>query len=75
MPKIIDITIIWDDWSTGMSMYSLAEPEIKEIIYNYDLRGVQEELFSYLPVEILRQWVWDVFAREPYQVVVERIIY
>ena len=75
MPKIIDITLVWDDWSIGMSMYSMGRGEIEEIIHNYNLENEQSNLFSYLPLEILRQWVWDVFAREPHEIVVERIIY
>jgi hypothetical protein len=75
MPKIIDLTLVWDDWSHGMSMYSLGRPEIEEIIHNYSLENEQSNLFSYLPLEVLRQWVWDVFAREPHEVVIERITY
>ena len=75
MPKTIDLTLVWDDWTFGTSMYSLGRPEIKEIINNYNLENEQTNLFSYLPLEILRQWVWDVFAREPHEVIVERITY
>ena len=75
MPKIIDLTLVWDDWSSGMSMYSMGRDEIEEIIYNYNLANTQVDMFSYLPLEILRQWVWDVFAREPHKVIVERIKY
>lgn len=75
MPKTIDLTLVWDDWTFGTSMYSLGQDEIEEIINNYNLENEQTILFSYLPLEILRQWVWDVFAREPHEVVVERIIY
>ena len=75
MPKTIDLTLVWDDWAAGMSMYSLGQPEIEEIISNYNLENEQSNLFSYLPLEVLRQWTWDVFAREPHEVVVERIIY
>ena len=75
LPKIIDLTLVWDDWSHGVSMYSMGRTEIEEILYNYDLRHTQANLFSYLPIEVLRQWVWDVFAREPHEVIVERIIY
>ena len=75
LPKIIDLTLVWDDWSAGMSMYSMGQKEIEEILYNYDLRYAQANLFSYLPIEVIRQWVWDVFARELHEVIVERIIY
>lgn len=75
MPKTIDLTLVWDDWSHGVSMYSLGRPEIEEIISNYNLENEQSSLFSYLPLEVLRQWVWDVFAREPHEVIVERISY
>ena len=75
MPKTIDLTLVWDDWAHGMSLYSLGQPEIEEIIHNYNLENEQANLFSYLPLEVLRQWVWDVFAREPHEVVVERIKY
>ena len=75
MPKTMDLTLVWDDWTFGTSMYSLGLDEIEEIIHNYNLENEQADLFSYLPLEILRQWVWDVFAREPHEVIVERITY
>lgn len=75
IPKTIDLTLVWDDWASGISLYSLSQQEIEEIMYNYDLGHTQANLFSYLPLEILRQWVWDVFAREPHEVIVERITY
>ena len=75
VPKTIDLTLVWDDWAHGMSLYSLGRDEIEEIINNYNLENEQTNLFSYLPLEILRQWVWDVFAREPHEVIVERVTY
>ena len=75
IPKTIDITIVWDDWAIGSNIYSMGRDEIIEVIYNYDLENDQPDLFSYFPVKVIKQWIWDVFAREPYEVVVETINY
>ena len=75
MPRIIDVTIVWDDWAVGASVYSMGKAEIQEMIYNYNLAREQALLFSFVPLETIRQWVWDVFAREPHEVIVDRIIF
>lgn len=75
MPKTIDITIIWDDWSHGCSVYSMGRHEIENIIENYGLGHNQPILFSYFSLSEIKRWIWDVFAREPYEIVVESITY
>ena len=75
MPKEILMTIIWDDISISMSTYSMYTPEIQETIRNYGLENTQAELFTYLPMKFLRQWLSDVFAKDAYEIVVEQIFY
>ena len=75
MPKEILLTIIWDDISISMSNYSMYRPEIQETIRNYGLENTQAELFTYLPLDSIRQWLSDVFAKDAYEIVVEQIFY
>jgi len=75
MPKEILMTIIWDDISISMSTYSMYTPEIQETIRNYGLENIQAELFTYLPIKFIRQWLGDVFAKDAYEIVVEQIFY
>ena len=75
MPKAIEIAIIWGNPPMGTSNYTMYKAEIEEAINNYGLRNNQAHLFTYLPPEIIRQWLWDVFAREPHEVIVEQIYY
>lgn len=57
-----------------MSNYDIMEVEIEEMAENYSYSG-QLDLFSYYPLEIIRQWLWDVFAREPCEVIVDAVEY
>jgi hypothetical protein len=57
-----------------MSYYSIYTSEIEEMVINYE-KGNQALLFSYVKVETIRQWLWDVFCREPEEVVVDEIKY
>ena len=75
MPKTIDITIVWDDWSHGCSLYSMGRDEIENIIHNYNLEYTQQNLFSYLRMKDVKRWIWDVFAREPHEIIVEAITF
>lgn len=69
-PKRIWVSIFWDDTRASMSNYDIMEVEIEEMAENYNYSG-QLDLFSYYPPEIIRQWLWDVFAREPYEIHVD----
>lgn len=73
MPVMINVTIFWSPDNDQMSYYAIYKNEIEEMMYNYDV--AQADLFTFVDVEILRQWLWDVFCREPHKVIVEEIIY
>ena len=75
MPKEILMTIIWDDISISFSSYSMYAPEIQETIRNYGLEHTQAELFTYLPIKFIGQWLSDVFAKDAYEIVVEQVFY
>ena len=53
----------------------MYEPEIHETIRNYGLENTQAELFTYLPLDSIKQWLSDVFAKEAYEIVLEQIFY
>jgi len=74
MPKEIWLTILWDEMSISMSSYTIARMELEEMVDNYNYQG-QLDLFTYVPKEIVRQWLWDVYAREPYDIIVEKTIW
>jgi len=73
-PKRIWVSIFWDETRASMSNYDIMEVEIEEMAENYNYSG-QLDLFSYYPLEIIRQWLWDVFAREPCEVIVDGVEY
>jgi|GEM_PF-6956298 len=73
-PVRIDVTIFWTKDCDSMSYYSIYTSEIEEMVINYE-KGNQALLFSYVKVETIRQWLWDVFCREPEEVVVDEIKY
>ena len=75
MPKSILLTIIWDEFYTSMSAYTMYEEEIQETIRNYGLENIQAELFTHLPMKFIRQWLSDVFAKDAHEIVVEQIFY
>jgi hypothetical protein len=70
MPSYIDIHITWPD-EYGHSDYRMARYEIEELVMNYN--QYQALLFSYVEPELLRQWLWDVYCREPDSVEVVKI--
>ena len=74
MPKEIWLTILWDEMSISMSSYTVTKMELEEMVDNYNHQG-QIDLFTYVPKEIMRQWLWDVYAREPYEIIVEKTIW
>jgi len=73
MPLQIDVTIVWSDDGRQMSFYSIYQSEIHEIFMNYYCDQIL--LFTFIDLEILKEWLWDVFRREPSKIVVEQIIY
>ena len=70
MPSYIDIHITWPD-EYGHSDCRMARYEIEELVMNYN--QYQALLFSYVEPELLRQWLWDVYCREPDSVEVVKI--
>jgi hypothetical protein len=38
-------------------------------------QGRQALLFTFIPLESLRQWIWDQYCREPIEVVIDAIKY
>ena len=74
MPKEIWLTIVWDEMSISMSSYTVTRMELEEMVDNYNYQG-QLHFFTYVPMEIMRQWLWDVYAREPYEIIVEKTFY
>lgn len=75
MPKSISLAIIWD--GLGFSSYVMHQKELEEMVDNYAhmIEGEQLNLFTHFPIEVMRQWVWDAFAREPKEVSVDQIVY
>ncbi len=73
MPIQIDVTIYWSPECDQMSFYSIYRTEIEEILMNYYCDQVL--LFTFFHTEILKEWLWDVYCREPSEVFVEQIIY
>ena len=73
-PVRIDVTIFWTKECDSMSYYSLYASEIEEMVANYE-KGNQTLLFSYVKLETIHQWLWDVFCREPEEVVIDEIKY
>ena len=73
MPVMINVTIFWSPDNDQMSYYAIYRNEIEEMICNYDI--TQADLFTFVNTEVMRQWLWDVFCREPHEVIVDEIIY
>ena len=71
MPERIDVTIFWDEECVNSAFYCLYGAEIQEILMNYYCD--QALLFTFFHPEILKEWFWDVFCREPYEVEVDFI--
>ena len=71
MPQRIDVTIFWGHGS--MSFHSMDPPEIEDMIMDYYFD--QALLFTFIDVEIIRQWLWDIYCKEPEKIVVDSIKY
>lgn len=73
MPERIDITIFWGEGYDTMSFYTMYRTEIEEMIMNYYFD--QALLFTFVDIEIMKEWIWDVFCREPERIIVDTIKY
>ena len=71
MPERIDVTIFWGQGS--MSFHSMYRFEIEELLQNYYCD--QALLFTFVDPEIIKEWLWDVYCKEPERVVVDSIKY
>jgi hypothetical protein len=71
MPQRIDMTIYWGEGS--MSFHSMYTTEIEDMIINYYFD--QALLFTFVDVEIIKEWLWDTYCREPERIVVDTIKY
>jgi len=72
LPSRIDLVIWWEEETDKISFYSLYRHEMEEILMNYYCDQVH--LFTYFHPEILKEWIWDIFCREPNEVIVDKII-
>jgi hypothetical protein len=73
MPERIDMTIYWSNKNQSMSFYTMYTREIGEMIQNYYFD--QALLFTFVDPEIIREWVWDIFCREPVEIIIDTIKY
>tara|TARA_R110000737_G_scaffold30577_2_gene49118 strand:- start:526 stop:747 length:222 start_codon:yes stop_codon:yes gene_type:complete len=73
MPEQIDMTIYWSNENQSMSFYTMYTREIGEMIQNYYFD--QALLFTFVDPEIIREWVWDIFCREPVEIIIDTIKY
>ena len=73
MPNEIKITVIWNEYNTSMSSYSLYIEEILEIYSVYGLG--QLELFSIVGEDNIIKWIGDVFMRTPAKISIDRMIF
>jgi len=73
MPERIDLTIFWTPECDQTSFYTMYQVEIEEIILNYYFD--QALLFTFFDIEIIKEWIWDVFCREPEEIIVDSIKY
>jgi hypothetical protein len=71
MPQRIDVTIFWE--GSSMSFHSMYPTEIEDMIINYYFD--QALLFTFVDVEIIKEWLWDMYCREPVKIVVDSIKY
>lgn len=70
MPSYLKLKITWPD-EYGHSVYVMARHEIEELLINYN--QTQALLFTFVEPELLKQWLWDVYCREPDNVEVTKI--
>ena len=73
MPSYINVTIFWDDSNQSMSFYSISSWELRDIVLNYN--QAQGNLFYYVDLHLLKEWIWDIFCKEPHEVTVDAIIF
>jgi hypothetical protein len=73
MPSYINVTIIWDSRGESMSFYSISSWEMKDIVENYN--QVQAHLLYYVHPHLLKEWVWDIFCKEPYELTIDSIMF
>jgi len=72
MPNIINIKIYWDD--EKFSFATLSPNDIDDMMMGYG-RGQQFVLFSFVELETIRQWAWDIYCREPEKIEIDSIIF
>jgi len=74
MPERIDITVFWTDECDRMSYISFYHADIEDMVFEY-WRGKQALLFTFIPIELIKEWIWDQYCLEPHEVVVDVIKY
>ena len=73
MPQRMDLTIFWGTDHGSMSFYTMYKSEIEDTIINYYFD--QALLFTFVDIEIIKEWIWDTFTREPERIVIDSIKY
>jgi hypothetical protein len=71
MPLYITVLIKWEDSAYEETEYTLYRHELEEMWMNYDVE--QAWLFSYVDPKVIKEWLWDVFCRQPKEVKIEEI--
>ena len=73
MPERIELTIFWCPKYGSMSFYTMYRSEIEDILMNYHFD--QALLFTFIDIDIIKEWIWDVFCREPERIIIDTIKY
>jgi hypothetical protein len=74
MPERIDITVFWTPECDSMTYVSFYHTDIQDMVYEY-WQGKQALLFTFIPIELIREWIWDQYCREPEEIVIDVIKY
>lgn len=74
MPERIDLTVFWTPECDSMSYITFYYADIEDMVYEYEA-GQQALLFTFIPLESIRQWIWDQYCREPEEIIIDEIKY
>jgi hypothetical protein len=74
MPRFVTLELYWREWQLSPTHYDMYKADIEEMVMNYEW-GNQALLFTFVDMEIWKQWVWDQLCREPERVIIKTIKY
>ena len=70
MPKFITFRLLWRLDHPSPTYLDVFTTDLEDFMYEYEF---QIDMFTFAPLHLFRQWIWDDLCREPVKIEIVEI--